>query len=157
MHLTSKGYGMVAAGLESLIYEKRGEERDAEEKESQGPPKKPRYDAAESRPAWVKEAWRRLLGEEGVEGSRGRPSNTPGEAEIRIEEVEEDPTPEKALAAMANSIATTDPGPDPDSRVTEAVTGGGTTAPPEAPTGAAAGPGEPLAVEPCSVANHFSL
>jgi hypothetical protein len=54
VHLTSKGYGMVAAGLESLIYEKRGEEREAEEKESQGPSKKPRYDAAESRPAWVK-------------------------------------------------------------------------------------------------------
>ncbi len=54
MHLTSKGYGMVAAGLESLIYEKRGEEREAEEKESQGPSKKPRYDGEESRPAWVK-------------------------------------------------------------------------------------------------------
>jgi hypothetical protein len=54
VHLTTKGYGMVAAGLESLIYEKRGEEREAEEKESQGPSKKPRYDAAESRPAWVK-------------------------------------------------------------------------------------------------------
>ncbi len=54
MHLTTKGYGMVAAGLESLIFEKRGEEREAEEKESQGPSKKPRYDAAESRPAWVK-------------------------------------------------------------------------------------------------------
>jgi hypothetical protein len=37
VHLTTKGYGMVA-----------------EEKESQGPSKKPRYDAAESRPAWVK-------------------------------------------------------------------------------------------------------
>jgi hypothetical protein len=54
VHLTSKGYGMVAAGLESLIYEKRGEEREAEKKESQGPSKKHRYDAAESRPAWVK-------------------------------------------------------------------------------------------------------
>jgi hypothetical protein len=54
VHLTSKGYGMVATGLESLIYEKRGEEREAEEKESQGPSKKPRYDAAESRPACVK-------------------------------------------------------------------------------------------------------
>jgi hypothetical protein len=54
VHLTTKEYGMVAAGLESLIYEKRGEEREAAEKESQGPSKKPRYDAAESRPAWVK-------------------------------------------------------------------------------------------------------
>ncbi len=32
VHLTAKGYSMAAAGLESLIYEKRGEERDAEEK-----------------------------------------------------------------------------------------------------------------------------
>ena len=54
VHLTTKGYGMAAAGLESLIYEKRGEEREAEEKGSQGPSKKPRYDAAENRPAWVK-------------------------------------------------------------------------------------------------------
>jgi uncharacterized membrane protein YgcG len=54
VHLTAKGYSMVAAGLESLIYEKRGEERAAEEKEEQRPTKKPRYDAAERRPAWVK-------------------------------------------------------------------------------------------------------
>ncbi len=45
---------MAAAGLESLIYEKRGEEKEAEEKGGQGPAKKPRYDAAENRPAWVK-------------------------------------------------------------------------------------------------------
>jgi hypothetical protein len=54
VHLTAKGYSMAAAGLESLIYEKRGEERAAEEKGEQGPSKKPRYDAAEHRPAWVK-------------------------------------------------------------------------------------------------------
>ncbi len=54
MHLTSKGYSMAAAGLESLIYEKRGEEKEAEEKGCQGPAKKPRYNAAENRPAWVK-------------------------------------------------------------------------------------------------------
>ncbi len=65
MHLTSKGYGMVAAGLESLIYEKRGEEREAEEKESQGPSKKPRYNAAESRPAWVKGVGKYILRRQG--------------------------------------------------------------------------------------------
>ncbi len=54
VHLTSKGYSIVAAGLESLIYEKRGEEKEAEEKGGQGPAKKPRYNAAEHRPAWVK-------------------------------------------------------------------------------------------------------
>ncbi len=54
MHLTTKGYGMAAACLESIIYEKRGEEREAEEKGSQRPSKKPRYDATENRPAWVK-------------------------------------------------------------------------------------------------------
>jgi hypothetical protein len=54
VHLTSKGYSMTAAGLESLIYEKRGEEKEAAEKGGQGPAKKPRYDAAENRPAWVK-------------------------------------------------------------------------------------------------------
>jgi hypothetical protein len=54
VHLTAKGYSMAAAGLESLIYEKRGEERAAEEKGEQRPTKKPRYDAAEHRPAWVK-------------------------------------------------------------------------------------------------------
>jgi hypothetical protein len=54
VHLTSKGYRMAAAGPESLIYEKRGEEKEAEEKGGQGPAKKPRYDVAEKRPAWVK-------------------------------------------------------------------------------------------------------
>ncbi len=54
VHLMSKGYSIVAAGLESLIYEKRGEEKEAEEKGGQGPAKKPRYDAAKHRPAWVK-------------------------------------------------------------------------------------------------------
>ncbi len=54
MHFKSKGYSMAAACLESLIYEKRGEEKEAEEKGGQGPAKKPRYDAAENRPPWVK-------------------------------------------------------------------------------------------------------
>jgi len=76
VHLTAKGYSMVAAGLESLIYEKRGEERAAEEKEEQRPTKKPRYDAAERRPAWVKgsvaEAVRRDSG-----GQAGAPFKQP--------------------------------------------------------------------------------
>jgi hypothetical protein len=76
VHLTAKGYSMAAAGLESLIYEKRGEERDGEEKGGQGPSKKPRYDAAEHRPAWVKgsvaEAVRRDSG-----GQAGAPFKQP--------------------------------------------------------------------------------
>ncbi len=67
---------MAAAGLESLIYEKRGEERDAEEKGGQGPSKKPRCNAAEHRPAWVKgsvaEAVRRDSG-----GQSGAPFKQP--------------------------------------------------------------------------------
>jgi hypothetical protein len=54
VHLTSKGYSMTAAGLELLIYEKRGEEKEEEENGGQGLAKKPRYDAAENKPAWVK-------------------------------------------------------------------------------------------------------
>ncbi len=77
VHLTSKGYSLVAAGIESLIYEKRSEEKEAEEKGIQGPAKKPRYDAAEHRPAWVKgsvaEAVRRGGGNEGG----GGPSRPP--------------------------------------------------------------------------------
>ena len=76
-------------------------------------------------------------------GSRGRPSNTPGGAVTRLEVGEEEPTPGKDPAVKVSTTAATDP--DPDSRVTEADTGGGAMAHPEAPTGAAAGPGERLA------------
>jgi hypothetical protein len=72
VHLTAKGYSMAAAGLESLIYEKREEERDAEEKGGQGPSKKPRYDAAEHRPAWVDESVA-----EAVRPDGGGPSGAP--------------------------------------------------------------------------------
>jgi uncharacterized protein YehS (DUF1456 family) len=37
LHFTPKGYSMAAAGLESLIYEKRGEEKETEEKASRDP------------------------------------------------------------------------------------------------------------------------
>ncbi len=69
-------------------------------------------------------------------GCRGRPSSTHGGEEIRTEEAGEDPTPERAQAETANTIAATDPVPDLVSRVEEAATEGGVTA------GAAAGPGE---------------
>jgi hypothetical protein len=79
VHLTSKGYSLVAAGIESLIYEKRNEEKEAGEKGGQGPAKKPRNDAAEHRPAWVKgsvaEAVRRGGGNEGGGGPSRRPYN----------------------------------------------------------------------------------
>jgi hypothetical protein len=42
---------MAAAGLESLVYEKKSEEKDEEAKPN--PPKKPKLDLTKNRPAWV--------------------------------------------------------------------------------------------------------
>jgi hypothetical protein len=132
VHLTTKGYSMVAAGLESLIYEERGDEREAEEKESQGPSKKPRYDAPESRPAWVKGSVAEASGKEGEGGSRGHPSSIPGEVATRPEAVEDVPTTEKGLVEIARTTTTTDP--DTDSPVAGAAARGGATEPLEART-----------------------
>jgi hypothetical protein len=82
-----------------------------------------------------------------VGGCQGRPSSTHGGEEIRTEEAEGDPTPERAPAETVNTIAVTDPGPDLVSRVEEAATEGGALVPPEAPAGAAAGPGELPAID----------
>jgi hypothetical protein len=82
-----------------------------------------------------------------VGGSRGCPSNTPGGAETRSEEEKEEPTPGNDPAKTVGITTAMDPGPDPDSRVIEAATGGGAMAPLEVRTGAAAGPGERPAVE----------
>ncbi len=95
----------------------------------------------------LRAAWRRLSGEEGVGGSRGRLSNTLGGAAIRSEEGEEGPTQGKDPAETVGSTTAMDPDPDPDSRVTEAATVGGAMEPLEARTGAAAGPGERPTVE----------
>jgi hypothetical protein len=54
VHMTSTGYKQAAEGLESVIYEKRREEREVDEKPGQGPAKKPRMDPALSRPDWVR-------------------------------------------------------------------------------------------------------
>ncbi len=55
MHMTTKGYNsLAAAGLEFLIYEKRGEEKEEEGKARQGSAKKPRLDPSQNRPSWVK-------------------------------------------------------------------------------------------------------
>jgi hypothetical protein len=54
VHYTPKGYNLAAAGLEALIYEKRGEEREAEEKAEKQPAKKARFDLTKKRPDWVK-------------------------------------------------------------------------------------------------------
>ncbi len=59
-----------------VIYEKRGEETDAEEKGGQGPAKKPRYDAAENRPAWVKESVAEAV-RRGGKGQPGAPFKQP--------------------------------------------------------------------------------
>ncbi len=55
---------------------------------------------------------------------------------------EEEPTPGKDPAETAGCTKAMDPDPDPDSRATEAATGGGATEPLEARTGAVAGPGD---------------
>ncbi len=112
VHLTTKGYGMAAACLESLIYEKRGEEREAEEKGSQGPSKKPWYDAAENRPAWVKGSVAQAVGL----------SSSPGEAVSSQEVVEEDLATGRWLTETTGVPTRM----DPDLAITEAgeVTGG---------------------------------
>jgi hypothetical protein len=51
--MTRTGYKLAAAGIESLVYEKRGEEKEAEEKSGQRPTKKPRLDPALNRPSWI--------------------------------------------------------------------------------------------------------
>ncbi len=51
VHMTRKGYKLAAAGTESLVYEKRSEEKEAEEKSGQRPSKKPRLDPAMNRPS----------------------------------------------------------------------------------------------------------
>jgi hypothetical protein len=48
VHLTPKGYSLAAAGLESLIYEKRAEEKEDE------PAKRPKQDLTKKRPDWVR-------------------------------------------------------------------------------------------------------
>jgi hypothetical protein len=53
VHMTRTGYKLAAAGIESLVYEKRGEEKEAEEKSGQRPTKKPRLDPALNRPSWI--------------------------------------------------------------------------------------------------------
>jgi hypothetical protein len=53
VHMTRKGYKLAAAGIESLVYEKRSEEKEAEEKNGQRPSKKPRLDPALNRPSWI--------------------------------------------------------------------------------------------------------
>jgi hypothetical protein len=54
VHFTPKGYSLAAAGLEALIYEKRGEEKDAEERADRQPAKKAKFDLSKKRPEWVK-------------------------------------------------------------------------------------------------------
>jgi hypothetical protein len=54
VHMTSTGYKLAAEGLEAVIYEKKREEREVEEKQEQRPAKKPRVDPALSRPDWVR-------------------------------------------------------------------------------------------------------
>jgi hypothetical protein len=53
VHMTRKGCKLAAAGIESLIYKKRSEEKEAEEKSGQRPSKKLRLDPAMNRPSWI--------------------------------------------------------------------------------------------------------
>jgi hypothetical protein len=54
VHYTSKGYSLAAAGLESLVYEKRSEEKEIGSSGGQGPSKKAKMDLSLKRPDWVK-------------------------------------------------------------------------------------------------------
>jgi hypothetical protein len=54
VNMTATGYKLAAEELESVIYEKMREEREVDEKQGQGPAKKPRVDPALSRPDWVR-------------------------------------------------------------------------------------------------------
>ncbi len=53
VHMTRKGYKLAAAGIESFVYKKRSEEKEAEEKSGHRPSKKPRLDPAMNRPSWI--------------------------------------------------------------------------------------------------------
>jgi hypothetical protein len=49
-----KGYSLAAAGLESLIYEKRAEEKEDEAGGWRGAAKRPKQDLSKNRLDWVK-------------------------------------------------------------------------------------------------------
>ncbi len=70
VHYTAKGYSLAAAGLESLVYEHMGEEKEAEVSGGQGPSKKPRLDPTQNRPSWVKGSV-----SEAVRRDKGRPGS----------------------------------------------------------------------------------
>ncbi len=79
VHYTARGYSLAAAGLESLVYEKRSEEKEAEAGGGHGPSKKPKLDLTQKRPSWVKgsvsEAVRRDTG--GQERNSGMSTSWP--------------------------------------------------------------------------------
>ncbi len=50
VHYTQKGYSLAAEGLESIVYEKKAEEKEDESRPN--PSKKPRLDLTKNRPAW---------------------------------------------------------------------------------------------------------
>ncbi len=76
VHYTQKGYKMAAAGLESLIYEKKSEEKEEEAKPN--PPKKPKLDLTKNRPAWVLGSIAEAVRSEGPAASgRGRGLTAP--------------------------------------------------------------------------------
>jgi hypothetical protein len=102
---------------------------------ARGPPRSLGMMLRRADPPGSKAVWLRLSGKEGEEGSRGRPSSSPGEVATRPEAVEEVPTMERGLAEIAGTTTTTDP--DPGSPVAGAVTGGG------APRGPHRGRGRP--------------
>ncbi len=103
IHYTSKVYRLAAAGLESLVYQKRSEEREAEPSGGQDPSKKAKLDLTLKRPDWVKgsvaEAIRGTL-----EATHGRPSNRGnGEASCTIS-TEEPAAEAEALSEAAARI-----------------------------------------------------
>ncbi len=53
-HFTPKGYSLASAGLESLIYEKRAEQKEDESGGWQGAAKQPKQDLSQNHPDWLK-------------------------------------------------------------------------------------------------------
>ncbi len=71
VHLTPKGYSLAAAGLETLIYEKRAEEKEEEPTSWQGGAKRPKQDLSKKRPDWVRGSVAEALRKD--TSQRGRP------------------------------------------------------------------------------------
>ncbi len=114
---------MLSAGLESLIYEKRGEEKEAEEKVGQGLQRSPGTTPQRTGLPGSKEAWRRLSAGE-AEGRPGRLSNSPQDGgAVTASEAPEEPATRGVVEAADGPDILPDLEPAPPEG--EATAGGG--------------------------------